>query len=937
MKKSLLLTACASVLMTANAQTAWDQVPEFSTYTDANNPVQAGGNNLLQGATFTSLIMNDSWAPVATQAGYSGNSFTTGNITYTAPSDRGAAQWTGQMYFETQYAIEKGKKYDLTFHVKSTAANNFTVKVEDKNNNANSLCYYYVTLPANQEVLFVLKDASPETTLSKAKLVFDVGGAQVGSTIEISDIILQSADKLAATTPVTLTGAPEGYNMVWHDEFDDPANLTKNWNAMDWAAGNVNHELQTYKPGDRSYTDRDGVSRKTLEIKDGKLLINLFQGNDGKIYSGRIDSHDATADHSGYAAWRYGYMEARIKLPSGKGTWPAYWMMPEGVNWSDETWPTCGEIDIMEEVGNDPNNCVCSLHAIGHYHANNTQISASRHVDNMEGGWVTYALLWDNDNMAMYANGQRILTYANDHNGYVNWPYDRPYYITLNLAYGGDWGGAAGLQDQLQPCTMEVEYVRVYQKTPEALNTDGTGTAYIQGGWNAVAIDGIVPSSTFSSQTDNFIPMTNDNKLLSKTFTVGKNLHKDRVGFMIRPAANTDNVFRPNGGNYNVSMEENDLLTMNNEGWITLKPGASLADGDTFVLVLDCSAGTNNAVIRVVNEIVPVKKPQGVWIIGANNSVVPDMLTTDNIEWKPEKALQMQESEDVYTYSFDLGSTLSRTNVNFKFFCQAGWGDEFKSGGTGYRISSASEYLGIGTGTDGHDDGNVYKLKDFPEDARTMVITVNCKNGYRNAVLNSYFIYDGESPAKPEGIWIIGADQSVVPDLIDNGSWEWNESKAIKMDEENNIHFYTFELGKTLSRNTINFKFFPQNGFKNANGDDTAFLGTAATRAIDSFHISSASEYLGIGTGANNHDNGNVYKLKDFPARKYLELTVDCSNGYNNAIMRTNFTDSLPTEVENISGDAEGENVWYDLAGRRIATPDVPGFYIHGHKKVLVK
>ena len=396
-----------------------------------------------------------------------------------------------------------------------------------------------------------------------------------------------------------LQGAPEGYKMVWNEEFDNAANLTKNWIAMDWPAGRVNKELQTYKPGDRSYTDRDGVDRKTLEIKDGKLLINLFEGKDGKIYSGRIDSRDTTANHNGHAAWRYGYMESRIKLPSGKGTWPAYWMMPDRGKKSDEGWPTCGEIDIMEEVGNDPNVCVSSLHAIGHYHVNNTQVSNKKPIDNMEGGWVTYALLWDNDSISMYADGQRILTYPNDHNGHVNWPYDRPYYITLNLAYGGGWGGAAGIQDQLKPCTMEVDYVRVYQKTPESLNTDGTGTAYIQGAWNAVAIDGIVPSETFSGSTDNFIPMANDNKLLSKTFTVGKNLHKDRVGFVIRPAADTGNAFRPDGGNFNVRMEENDLLTMNGDGWITLKPGASLTDGDKLVLVLDCSAGPSGAVLRV--------------------------------------------------------------------------------------------------------------------------------------------------------------------------------------------------------------------------------------------------------------------------------------------------------------------------------------------------
>ena len=147
MKK--LFTVLAVTAITAfgmSAQDSWDKVPEFSTYTNANNPVQAGGNNLLQGATFESYIANDGWGKLADnlQATYSGNQFTTGKITYNVPEGRGSQQWAAQMFFQTQYAVEAGKKYDLTFHVKSTAANNFTVKIENRTNpETKNLCYYY--------------------------------------------------------------------------------------------------------------------------------------------------------------------------------------------------------------------------------------------------------------------------------------------------------------------------------------------------------------------------------------------------------------------------------------------------------------------------------------------------------------------------------------------------------------------------------------------------------------------------------------------------------------------------------------------------------------------------------------------------------------------------------------------------------------------------
>lgn len=282
--------------------------------------------------------------------------------------------------------------------------------------------------------------------------------AQPGNNFVVENKSYEGNDSIRLTEP------PEGYALVWGDEFDSPASLADNWQHVDWEAQRVNHELQTYKPVDMVIKDIDGVDRHTAEVEDGKLVINCFKGADGKIYSARMDSKEVGSPYNDLAGWKYGYFEARIKLPSGLGTWPAFWMMPADVDWGKESWPECGEIDIMEEVGADPNIAVCSLHALGHYHVNNTQVSARKHIDNMENGWITYAMLWDEDHIEMYADGKQILNYANDHTGHLNWPYDRPYHLTLNLAWGGDWGGYKGVDETALPLKMEVDYVRVYQK-----------------------------------------------------------------------------------------------------------------------------------------------------------------------------------------------------------------------------------------------------------------------------------------------------------------------------------------------------------------------------------------------------------------------------------------------------------------------------------------
>jgi beta-glucanase (GH16 family) len=241
--------------------------------------------------------------------------------------------------------------------------------------------------------------------------------------------------------------APEGYQLVWHDEFNEGTELNKvDWTHEVQNSGWVNHELQNYV----NHTTPKG--HNVTEIMDGKLQIHCFK-EDGKVYSGRVYAHVKEG-------WKYGYIEASIKLPKGKGTWPAFWMMP--VNF--RSWPADGEIDIMEEVGYHPDFVSSSLHANAHVHSNNTQVTHEMYCKGAEGEFHTYAIEWTAQNITTYVDGKVQLSYDNRGLGRDDWPYNDPFYVIFNLAWGGDWGGSQGVDESALPVTMEVDYIRVFQK-----------------------------------------------------------------------------------------------------------------------------------------------------------------------------------------------------------------------------------------------------------------------------------------------------------------------------------------------------------------------------------------------------------------------------------------------------------------------------------------
>ena len=242
--------------------------------------------------------------------------------------------------------------------------------------------------------------------------------------------------------------APEGYELVWHDEFDAAgvsSPSTDNWWYETGDGGWGNNELQDYVSGGKYNGTR------IAEVSDGTLKITA-QKIDGKVRSVRMNT---------VQGWTYGYFEGRLKLCKGKGTWPAFWMMPKNFR----AWPDDGEIDIMEHVGYHENYVSSSIHCKAYYHSIGTQKTNEIHIPTATSEFHTYAVEWTPEYLKFYFDGKLHFTFTNDGKGDKNtWPFNAPFYLKLNLAWGGNWGGAMGIDESCLPATYEIDYVRVFQK-----------------------------------------------------------------------------------------------------------------------------------------------------------------------------------------------------------------------------------------------------------------------------------------------------------------------------------------------------------------------------------------------------------------------------------------------------------------------------------------
>ncbi len=241
-------------------------------------------------------------------------------------------------------------------------------------------------------------------------------------------------------------------NLVWSDEFEyaglpDPAKW--NYDVGDGCpnlCGWGNKELEYYT----------SKRSKNARVENGRLIIELHREDFGtsKYTSARLTS-------KGKGDWKYGRFEINAKIPSGLGTWSAIWMLP--TDWKYGGWPKSGEIDIMEKVGYSPDTIVAAAHTGAFNGGIGTHKNGFLMVDDNDETFHKYVLEWEEEKYSVFVDNQLYFTFKNAHKTTEEWPFDKRFHLIMNIAFGGNWGGKMGLDDNALPVKMEIDYVRVYQ------------------------------------------------------------------------------------------------------------------------------------------------------------------------------------------------------------------------------------------------------------------------------------------------------------------------------------------------------------------------------------------------------------------------------------------------------------------------------------------
>lgn len=232
--------------------------------------------------------------------------------------------------------------------------------------------------------------------------------------------------------------------LYWSDEFNyTGAPDSTKWGYDLGGNGWGNNELQHYTNDPRN-----------VRVENGNLIIEAHK--DSNTYtSTRLIS-------KGKGDWLYGRIEVRAKLPKGKGTWPAIWML--STDWKYGNWPTSGEIDIMEHVGYDPGIIHGTIHTESYNHIKQTQKEGKIKVDDAQDAFHLYAINWTDNKIDFFIDDKLYHTVKRDpKDDFKGWPFDQRFHLIMNIAVGGNWGGKEGVEPNIWPQRMEVDYVRVYQ------------------------------------------------------------------------------------------------------------------------------------------------------------------------------------------------------------------------------------------------------------------------------------------------------------------------------------------------------------------------------------------------------------------------------------------------------------------------------------------
>ena len=257
---------------------------------------------------------------------------------------------------------------------------------------------------------------------------------------------------LGTALVVFVTGSKPTFKEAWTDDF-----AVENLDESKWTivTGNGCPDLCGFGNNEAQfYTD----DPSNVRIEDGFLVIEAHKTNDPNqaFTSGKL-----VTKHK--ADWKYGKIEMKAKLPAGRGTWPAFWMLPTLPDRSLD-WPMDGEIDIMEHVGYNAGMIYGTIHTSKYNHQIGTQRTDSLLISDAHESFHVYGIEWSPSKISWYVDNETYLTLLRNEDDYSGWPFDdNEYHIIINLAVGGNWGGRQGIDESIWPQKYVIDYVKYYQ------------------------------------------------------------------------------------------------------------------------------------------------------------------------------------------------------------------------------------------------------------------------------------------------------------------------------------------------------------------------------------------------------------------------------------------------------------------------------------------
>jgi beta-glucanase (GH16 family) len=304
---------------------------------------------------------------------------------------------------------------------------------------------------------------------------------------------------------------PSGWTLVWSDEFDgvggEPIN-SANWSHAIGGDGWGNSEWEYYTDSTNN-SSRDGAGNLVItarEVPTDTPPLDCWYGE--CLYtSARL----LTANKFEFA---YGRAEARLKIPFGQGMWPAFWIIGNDIG--TVSWPTCGEVDIMENIGNEPSTIHGTLHGPGYSGGDGPSGDYILPSGNFADDFHIFAIEWEPTEIRWYVDGIHYSTVTiNDIPNGTEWVFDHPFFLLLNVAVGGEWPGYPD-DTTIFPQTMTVDYVRVYQAPDTAERHEASFTDSFNG-WKQV----VLPFSAFNRSQDQPAGAPNDGFGLTEVWGYG--------------------------------------------------------------------------------------------------------------------------------------------------------------------------------------------------------------------------------------------------------------------------------------------------------------------------------------------------------------------------------------------------------------------------------